>query len=397
VIEKQGFTACVEIHNAPPHNREVGENSDCLPTEGLIPTSLSVYVNLKMDSCVMQQGVGKMRKFLAAGLLLTLALMALAPVSAQGGAETLVLYSGRNEELIQPIIDQFVAETGVQVDVRYGNTAGLANQILEEGDATPADVYLGQDAGALGALANAGALAVLPSDVLDRVPDIFRDPAGQWVGLSGRARLVIYNPVLLEESGLELPASILDLTDPVYSGVVGWAPANASFQTNVTALRLLIGEDETAAWLSGMVDNGAVSFGSSNGNLHRAVISGEVILGVSNHYYLFNFLNEDPNAPIAHHYFPAGDPGSLLNVSGIGVLASSEQPGLAQRLVLYLLGNSAQQYFADSTYEYPVVDGIAVNELLVPLSEIEPPALNLSDLHDLQTTIELIEASGALD
>ncbi len=338
-----------------------------------------------------------MRKFLALGLVFVLGLMALAPVSAQNGAETLVLYSGRNEELIQPIIDRFIEETGVQVDVRYGNTAGLANQILEEGANSPADLYLGQDAGALGALAKAGALSPLPSDVLERVPAVFRSDAGLWVGLSGRARVLIYNPVLLEESGLALPDSILDLTDPMYRGVVGWAPANASFQTNVTALRLLEGDEATLTWLEAMVANDTVSFGSSNGNLNRAVIDGEIIMGLTNHYYMFGILREEPDAPIAQHFFPAGDAGALLNIAGVGVLATSDQPGLSQRLVLYLLGAEAQQYFADQTFEYPVIDGIAVNELLTPLSEIQPPELDLSDLDDLALTLEIIEDSGALD
>ncbi|TVR22843.1 MAG: extracellular solute-binding protein [Anaerolineaceae bacterium] len=321
--------------------------------------------------------------------------MALAPVGAQN-TESLVLYSGRNEELIQPIIDRFIEETGVQVDVRYGNTAGLANQIIEEGANSPADVYLGQDAGALGALAQAGALAPLPDDILERVSPVFRSPDGLWVALSGRARVLVYNPPLLEELGLPLPDSIADLTDPMYRGLVAWPPTNASFQSQVTALRLLLGEDETLAWLQDMIANDVIPF-SNNTALNQGVLAGEAVMGLTNHYYIFRIYNEDPDAPIALHFFPAGDPGSLINIAGAGVLATSDQPGLAQRLLLYLLGTPAQQYFADMTVEYPVIDGVALDERLTPLDQIEPPDIDLSDLADLEPTLDMIEDSGALD
>jgi iron(III) transport system substrate-binding protein len=338
-----------------------------------------------------------MRKFFALSLVLVLGMMTLAPISAQEeSTETLVLYSGRNEALIQPIIDRFTEETGVQVDVRYGNTAGLANQLIEEGENTPADVYLGQDAGALGALAKAGLLTTLSGDITARVPQVFRDVDNQWVGLSGRARVLVYNPATVEAAGVEFPASILDLVNEEYAGLVGWAPTNASLQAQVTALRVLVGEEETAAWLEGMVANGVTAYGN-NRELYQAVIDGEIPFGISNHYYLFSYLAENPDTPAFHYFFPAGDPGSLINIAGIGVINTTAKNGLAERLVLYLIGAEAQQYFADQTYEYPVIEGVAVNERLVPLSEIEAPEINLSDLDDLATTLEMIEASGALD
>lgn len=317
--------------------------------------------------------------------------------AAQDNLERLTLYSGRNEELIAPLIAQFTEATGVQVEVLYGDTAALANQILEEGANSPADVYFGQDAGALGALAAAGALRELPSDILERVPSAFKAVDNTWVGVSGRARVLVYNPARVEELGLELPASILDLVKPEYAGQVGWAPANASFQANVTAMRVLLGEDAATQWLADMVANGAVSYGSSNTNLNQAVAAGEIAMGITNHYYMFRILAQTPAAPIAQHFFPAGDAGSLINVAGAGILTTSDQPGLSQRFLLYLLGHDAQQYFADTTYEYPVIGGVAVNERLTPLESIEAPEIDLSNLSDLQTTLELIEASGALD
>lgn len=331
--------------------------------------------------------------------LVALILLIALPVSAQDAGqvplsgETLTVYSGRSESLIAPILQQFTDETGVQVQVRYGNTAEMAAVILEEGDNSPADVYIAQDAGALGALAQEGRLMPLPSDILARVPAEFRSDDGLWVGLSGRARVLVYNTELLTEE--DLPASILDLANPEWAGRVGWAPTNASFQAHVTAMRLLLGDDAVRSWLESMVANGAIPY-DGNTAVVQAVIDGEVQVGLVNHYYLYGFLADNPDVPAVNYYFPGGDPGALVNVAGAGIVSTSDHPGLAQRLILYLLGNHAQEYFATETYEYPLVAGIEPSVELRPLAEIEVPALDLSDLSDLQSTLELLSETGAI-
>lgn len=331
--------------------------------------------------------------------LVALILLIALPVSAQDAGqvplsgETLTVYSGRSESLIAPILQQFTDETGVQVQVRYGNTAEMAAVILEEGDNSPADVYIAQDAGALGALAQEGRLMPLPSDILARVPAEFRSDDGLWVGLSGRARVLVYNTELLNEE--DLPASILDLANPEWAGRVGWAPTNASFQAHVTAMRLLLGDDAVRSWLESMVANGAIPY-DGNTAVVQAVIDGEVQVGLVNHYYLYGFLADNPDVPAVNYYFPGGDPGALVNVAGAGIVSTSDHPGLAQRLILYLLGNHAQEYFATETYEYPLVAGIEPSVELRPLAEIEVPALDLSDLSDLQSTLELLSETGAI-
>jgi iron(III) transport system substrate-binding protein len=335
------------------------------------------------------------RRLMVFALALALMLVSLAPLAAQD-VTPLTIYSGRNEALIAPVIAGFTEATGINVEVLYGDTAALANQIVEEGANSPADIYFGQDAGALGALAHMDVLSALPDELIADVPSAFRSPDNLWVGVSGRARVLVYNPVLLEEQGLELPASILDLTDPAYAGVVGWAPENASFQSNVTAMRLLLGDEVAADWLAGMVANGSVSYGSSNTNLNNAVANGEIVMGITNHYYMFRILAQNPEATIAQHFFPAGDAGSLINIAGVGILATSDQVELAQQFVAYLLDTAAQQYFVTQTFEYAVVEGIITNSRLTPLAEIESPDIDLSDLDDLQATLEMIEASGAL-
>jgi iron(III) transport system substrate-binding protein len=324
--------------------------------------------------------------------LLALLLPALT-LAAQDSGESLVVYSGRTEGLIGPLLERFSAETGIRVEVRYGGTAEMAATILEEGANSPADVFIAQDAGALGALAQAGRLRALPSDILERVDPRFASPVGLWVGLSGRARVLVYNPDTLTAD--QLPLSLLDLTAPEWAGRVGWSPTNGSFQAHVTALRVLLGEDGARAWLEGMVANGAVPY-ENNRAVVQAVADGEVEVGLVNHYYLYAMQADNPGLAAANYYFPAGDAGALVNVAGAGILDTSAQPGLAQRFVLYLLGAGAQTYFAQQTFEYPLAAGVAPAAALPPLDSIETPALDLSDLSDLQTTLDLLRDTGAL-
>ncbi len=318
------------------------------------------------------------------------------PAAAQGN-DTLTIYSGRNESLIGPLLDQFVEETGIEVEVLYGGTSAVANQILTEGENSPADVFIAQDGGALGALAAAGMLSALPEEVLNLVVDsAFVSPDGVWAGLSGRARVLVYSPEGLDDTGLELPDSILDLSGEEWRGIVGWAPTNASFVSNVTAMRVLLGDSETAAWLAAMIANDVQSY-PKNTPIVQAVIDGEIVAGLVNHYYLFRFLAEDPEITATLHFFPDGDPGSLINVAGAAILNSSDQPELALQFVEYMLSDSAQAYFAAKTYEYPLVATVEPSVDLPSLEEIESPEINLSDLDDLQETLEMIEDSGALD
>ncbi len=313
------------------------------------------------------------------------------------GDDVLTVYSGRNESLISPILAQFTEDTGIETEVLYGGTSAVANQILTEGENSPADVFIAQDGGALGALAAAGMLHKLPDATLARVADAaFVSPAGFWTGLSGRARVFVYNPELLAEQGLELPNSIFDLSSEEWSGMVGWAPTNASFVANVTAMRVLLGEEETASWLADMIANGVQAY-AKNTPIVQATINGEILGGLVNHYYLFRFLAEDPGITATLHFFPAGDLGSLINVAGAAILKTTDQPYTALALVDYLLSDTAQEYFASSTYEYPLAAMVEPAVDLPPLAEIETPEIDLSALADLQGTLEMIEESGALD
>jgi len=333
-------------------------------------------------------------------VLFGLAVLLVALVGAPAFADderVLTVYSGRNESLIGPILAQFTEDTGIETEVLYGGTSAVANQILTEGENSPADVFIAQDGGALGALAAADMLQHLPDETLNRVNDpAFVSPVGLWVGLSGRARVLVYNPQVLDEISLKLPASILELTDEKWRGMVGWAPTNASFVANVTAMRVLIGDCDTEDWLAAVVANDVQAY-PKNTPIVQAVINGEIAVGLVNHYYLYRFLAEDPNITATLHFFPGGDVGSLINVAGAAILHSSDQQDLALQLIDYLLSDSAQAYFAENTYEYPLVAAVEPTVDLPALAEIETPELDLSDLADLQGTLEMIENSGALD
>ncbi|HYH93222.1 MAG TPA: iron ABC transporter substrate-binding protein [Candidatus Saccharimonadales bacterium] len=301
---------------------------------------------------------------------------------------------GRSEELVGPLIEQFEAESGLDVQVEYAGTTDLAATILEEGENSPADVFFAQDAGALGAVAAAGQLATLPGETLALVPDRFASDDGQWVGVSGRARVVIYDTRVLAEA--DLPSSIDGFTDPAWKGRIGWAPTNASLQSFVTAYRVLHGDAAATAWLEGIQANEPKVYDGNDAVL-AAVAAGEIEVGFVNHYYLMRQLIEQgDDFPVRNHFLAGGDTGSLVNVAGAGILSSAKNPDAAQRFVDFLLSPASQTYFATETSEYPLVDGVAADPKLPALTELESPDIDLSDLADLQGTLRLMQEAGVL-
>ena len=330
---------------------------------------------------------------------ITALVVLLAAVAAGCGGDDaasgpITVYSGREEELVAPLFEKFTEATGIDVEVRYGDSAELAATIAEEGDNSPADVFFAQDPGSLGAVDEQ--LEELPDETLDRVAERFRDADGRWVGTSGRTRVLVYNTARLEES--ELPTSVLELTDPKWKGRVGIAPTNASFQAFVTAMRLSLGDERTREWLEGLKANGAKTY-EKNLPIVEAVAAGEVDVGLVNHYYLALVKEEQPNAPVANHLFEAGDPGTLVSVAGAGVLASTDQRDDAEAFVEFLLSDDAQRFYVDEAEEneYPLVAGVEPPAGLVPLEEIEGPDVELTAFGaELESTVELLRETGWL-
>lgn len=331
-----------------------------------------------------------MRKTLLATAILGSALTA--PLAF---AADLTLYSGRGESMVEPIISQFEQSTGINVNVRYGDTAQLAVLLQEEGRRSPADLYWGQDAGAMGALSKAGLLAELPEDIYEGLPTIYTSESGNWVAASGRARLFIYSPERVSEE--EFPESVFDLVDERYEGRVGWAPTNGSFQSFVTAMRVEHGDERTLEWLEGMKDNGAVVF-RNNGTQLQGVADGEIDFGLVNNYYLPRLKASDSNYPVEQAFFADGDIGNLVNVAGIAVLESSGNQEAAAEFVRFLLSPAAQQYFTGSVYEYPVTREVIQNPILEDFDRLleVSPQIDLDDLEDLEGTLRLLRDAGLL-
>ena len=340
------------------------------------------------------------RGALAAAALLAASSMLTACSSGESGAsdepaDGLVVYSGRSEELVGPLFAQFTAETGIAVEARYGDTAELAAQMIEEGDATPAQVYFAQDAGALGAVSAEGLLAQLPEEDLTAVPEGYRSADGTWVGVSGRARVIAYDGEQLNAD--QVPTSIFDLTDPKWKSQVAIAPTNASFQSFVTALRVTDGDDVAREWLAGLVANDVQKF-EKNGLILDAVNSGQVQLGLINHYYWYEKAAEvGADAMRAQISFTApADPGSLVNVAGLGITTPAAESNNARTFVEWMLSPTAQQYFVDTTFEYPVIESIAASDGLPPLSSLRGPDIELAELADLPGTLAMLEDVGLL-
>ena len=325
----------------------------------------------------------------------TLASPTEAPTPTEEIERTLTVYSGRTQTLVHPLLETFGEQAGVRIQVKYAGSASTAATLLEEGDNTPADVVFLQDPGSLGSLAAEGMLDKIPQETLNKVDARFRDPSGEWVGTSGRARTIIYNTETIDPE-TDLPASILDFTAEEWKGRVGWAPRNGSFQSFVTALRIQLGEEDARSWLEGMKENDAQEY-PNNISTVVAAANGEVDVGFVNHYYLERFLEEHgPEFTARNHFIGNGDPGALVLVAGVGILKASENKSTAEEFIEFLLSEQAQEYFASETKEYPVAAGVEPVGDIPSLASLNPPNVDLGSLSDLEGTIDLLREVGVL-
>ena len=332
-------------------------------------------------------------KMLIAAILVVAAISG--ALACGGGDDTLTIYSGRSPDLVHPLLEEFTEQSGLNVRVKYAGSSAIAATILEEGENTPADVVFMQDPGSLGVLADAGMLVELPEDLLDRVDSNFRSPDGLWIGTSGRARTLVYNTEAIDPD-VDLPASIRDFTKPEWRGRIGWAPRNASFQTFVTAFRVKWGEQAAREWLEGIKDNDPRYY-PNNITTVAGTARGEVDVGFVNHYYLQRFLEEEgPGFQARNHFLGDGDPGSLILVAGAGIMEESGNKEGAELFIDFLLSDIAQNYFSESTKEYPLAAGVPPDAGLPPLESLDPVQIDLGSLSDLQGTLELLREVGVI-
>lgn len=309
------------------------------------------------------------------------------------GADTLTIYSGRNMEMVAPLFEQFTAETGIRLEVRYADSVDLAATLREEGGNSPADVFFSVDPASLGAVAEAGLLQPLPAAILGLVPSHFSDRDGYWVGTSGRSRSVVYDSSRVDPA--DLPADLNGFLDPAWQGRLAIAPTNGSFVASIAAMILLDGEDATRAWLGGIAANRPATY-PKNSVIVAAVDDGESEVGLVNHYYLLQLQAQQGDTVAAGHFL-SGGAGALVMPAGAGILASSDRAENAARFIEFLLSESAQRFFVEQTFEYPLVEGIESDPALPPLADLAPPDLDLSDLASvLDLATDLIAEAGLL-
>ncbi|SFB77957.1 iron(III) transport system substrate-binding protein [Polaromonas sp. OV174] len=338
---------------------------------------------------------------LASALALGTALIAAPLVSlAQGApavtptAEGIVIYNAQHASLTKAWAEAFTKETGIKVTLRNGGDTELGNQIVQEGAASPADVFLTENSPAMALVDTAGLFAPLGAATLSQVPANFRPAHGRWTGIAARSTVFVYNKAKLTPA--QLPKSLMDLAGPSWKGRWAASPAGADFQAIVSALLELKGEAATAAWLKGMKENAVIYKG--NGVVMKAVNAGQVEGGVIYHYYWFGDqakTGENSNNA-ALHYFRQQDPGAFVSISGGGVLASSKHQAEAQAFVHWLTGKGGQDILkTGDAYEYAVGVGAASNPKLVPLADlqspkVEPSKLNSKKVSDLMTQAGLL-------
>jgi iron(III) transport system substrate-binding protein len=328
-----------------------------------------------------------------AGLVSTLG-AAVALTGCGSDTEKLTVYSAQHESLVRAMLEDFTEQTGIELEFRDANDSELANQIVQEGDASPADVFLTENSPSIDVVDKAGLLAPLEESTLEQVGEQYRPDSGNWVGFAARSTVLAYNPADIAEA--ELPASILDLAAPEWQGRVGIAAGGADFQAIVSAVLAIEGEDATREWLTGLERNAEVY--ASNTAVMKAVDESEIDVGVMYHYYWYRdqaeggLVGDDAEL----HYFRNQDPGAFLSVSGAGVLASSDQQEDAQRLVEFLTSATAQERLADSSaLEYAVGTGVASAEALPPLDSLQAPDVDPGSL-DAPLVTELMQDVGLL-
>lgn len=306
----------------------------------------------------------------------------------------LSLYNAQHEELIQPVVDAFEAETGIRVRLRNGDDSELSNLLVQEGAASPADLFVTENSPGMTLVSGAGLFAELDATTLEQTPPQLQASDGTWVGFAARSTVFAYNTGALAADAM--PASLLDLAKPEWEGRFGLSPAGADFQAIVSAVVQLEGEEVAAQWLAGIKKNAQIYDGNST--VMQAVNDGEVDAGLIYHYYWYEDQAEggQNSSNVKLHYFTNQDPGAFLSVSGAGILASSSYPDEAQQFVAFLTGELGQEAIAQSkALEYTIASGVAANPALPPLASLQPPMVDPTSLNGPRV-VELMQAAGLI-
>jgi iron(III) transport system substrate-binding protein len=314
--------------------------------------------------------------------------------AGSGGSDTLTIYNGQHEQTTAALVKAFERKTGIKTAVRSDDEATLANQIVQEGSNSPADVFYTENTPPLEALREHGLLAAAAPAALSSIPARYNSAQGVWVGVSGRVSALVYNTSQLKPS--QLPSSILELADPRYKGKLAFAPSETDFQPLVTSIVKFKGKPAAEAWLKGLKSNGRQL--PDNESITAEVNSGQIALGPINHYYWYRLRRaEGGHMSSALHYYAPRDPGYLVNVSGAAVLKSSHHQAAAQRFLEFLVSREGQGVLTHSdSYEYPLRPGVAAPAGLRPFSELQPASLTPAELGDGSEALALEQKAGLL-
>ena len=301
----------------------------------------------------------------------------------------LIVYSSRTSSLVQPILEQYATNTGTDIRGKYASTASIVATLLEEGNNVRPDVVYLADPAGWAVLSEGKILSELPDKLLNKVDDKFRSPQGEWVGISGRSKVVVYNTKTIDPNK-DLPQSIMDFTDPKWKGRIGWAPTHGEWQITPMAIRIEKGEDAARSWLEGVKANQPRVYPNLISIVHAAG-QGEIDVGFVNHYYVPRFIQEEGSGFGArNHYLGKGDPGAVIDVAAVGVIKSTENKDRAEGFVEYMLGTEAQTYFSEQTHEYPLIAGVKPSGDLPPLDSLDPPDINPGELSQLEATLRML-------
>lgn len=311
------------------------------------------------------------------------------PTPEAAPVDPVVIYSGRGESLVGTLFERLETDLGIDVEVRYGDTPELVTLMLTEGAESPADIIFAQDSGHLGALANRNMLAQLDAALLSQADARFQDAGGRWVGTSGRARVLVYNTDLPAEN---LPQTLKDLADPRWKGKLGWAPSNGSFQAHVSALRHIWGEDETKAWLQAVAANEPTVYPKNSPQVEAAA-AGAIQIGWVNHYYLHRKMTEGYKAA-NYSFVAAGDAGNVLMLAGMAIREGSDRVSDAEKVIGWMLSETAQNAFAQENFEYPTRPGIATHANVPPIDELRLATVEQAWLADLGPTRAMLQELG---
>jgi iron(III) transport system substrate-binding protein len=329
----------------------------------------------------------------AASILLATVAVATAAGCGGGSSKSIVLYNGQHPQLTQSLILAFQQQTGVMVKTRTNDGVVLADQILQEGKSSPADVYLTENSPELMELEEHGLLAKLPQSILSQVPASMSSPNGDWVGVALRISSLVYDPAKIARS--QLPKSILDLADPSWKGKVAIAPLDSDFPPLVSGIIATKGSAAAEAWLDGLKRNAATY--QDDESVVAAVNRGNVAVGVINQYYWYRLRLElgASQTPSRLYFFPKGDIGSLVNVSGAAMLASSKHQADAEKFLAFIVSKSGQELISHGDdYEYPARPGVAPNPALPPFESVPHTTLDVAKLGNDQQAARLIEDAG---